>query len=72
MVDNARSNGIKVIGEFVENEEIFIILKKLGVDYMQGYFFEKPAPLDRLQFEGKNVLGLQVKTMRLLRTILGK
>ncbi len=36
---------IKVIAEYVENEKIFHILKDLGVDYFQGYYFGKPIPL---------------------------
>ncbi len=36
---------IKVIAEYVENEKIFHILKDLGVDYFQGYYFGKPMPL---------------------------
>ncbi len=41
----AQDQEIKVIAEYVENEEIFHILKDLGVDYFQGYYFGKPIPL---------------------------
>lgn len=41
----AKSQNIEVVGEFVENEEIYLLLKELGVDYSQGYFFGKPEPL---------------------------
>ena len=37
---------IKTIAEFVENEEIMNALKKLDVDYAQGYHIDKPLPLD--------------------------
>jgi EAL domain-containing protein (putative c-di-GMP-specific phosphodiesterase class I) len=40
--------GKKTIAEFVENEKIFNLLKKLGVDYAQGYGIGKPVPLDEL------------------------
>lgn len=36
--------GIKVVGEFVENEDIADLLLELGVDYAQGYYFGKPLP----------------------------
>jgi len=36
---------IKTIAEFVENGEIMDILRKLGVDYAQGYHIDKPTPL---------------------------
>ncbi len=38
----------KTIAEFVENDEIFKLLKTLGVDYAQGYGIRKPVPLDDL------------------------
>lgn len=44
--------GLKTIAEFVENERILTSLKKIGVDYVQGYHFGKPVPLANiLQFE---------------------
>ncbi|MEQ1621853.1 MAG: EAL domain-containing protein [Methylococcales bacterium] len=39
----------KTIAEFVENEQIFNLLKELGVDYAQGYGIGKPVPLDELR-----------------------
>ena len=35
---------IKVVAEFVENEEIQNMLIKYGVDFSQGYLFAKPTP----------------------------
>lgn len=40
--------GLKTIAEFVENEEIIKKLKRIGVDYVQGYHIGKPAPLEEL------------------------
>ena len=40
--------GKKVIAEFVENDEIWNMLKELGVDYGQGYGIEKPRLLKDL------------------------
>ncbi len=42
--------GKKTIAEFVENEQIFNLLKVLGVDYAQGYGIAKPVPLDELKW----------------------
>lgn len=39
----------KTIAEFVENEQIFNLLRELGVDYAQGYGIGKPVPLDELK-----------------------
>ncbi|QPK63152.1 EAL domain-containing protein [Methylomonas sp. LL1] len=38
----------KTIAEFVENKNIFELLKTLGVDYAQGYGIAKPVPLREL------------------------
>lgn len=44
IVDFANSLNLKTIAEYVENEEIFNIMKELGVDFSQGYHFSKPLP----------------------------
>lgn len=38
--------GLKTIAEFVENDEISTMLEDIGVDYIQGYFVDKPHPID--------------------------
>ena len=38
----AHTMGLKTVAEYVESAEIFDILKKLNVDYSQGYFIGKP------------------------------
>ena len=37
-----KKQGLKTVAEFVENEEIFNVLKELDLDYSQGYYFSKP------------------------------
>lgn len=36
----------KVVAEYVENERIYQILKDLDVEYAQGYYIGKPAPIE--------------------------
>jgi EAL domain-containing protein (putative c-di-GMP-specific phosphodiesterase class I)/GGDEF domain-containing protein/AmiR/NasT family two-component response regulator len=43
IVDFAKSSGIKTIAEHIESETINEIVKKLGVDYLQGYYIGKPS-----------------------------
>jgi diguanylate cyclase (GGDEF)-like protein len=38
----------KVVAEYVESGEILDLLRKVGVDYAQGYMIDKPGSLDRL------------------------
>ncbi|MGC9007155.1 MAG: EAL domain-containing protein [Sulfurihydrogenibium sp.] len=40
----AKYKKIKVLAEMVEKEEEYKVLKELGVDYLQGYFFGRPSP----------------------------
>ncbi|NJM76259.1 MAG: EAL domain-containing protein [Acaryochloridaceae cyanobacterium RU_4_10] len=37
--------GIQTVAEYVENNDILIELKSIGIDYAQGYGIAKPAPL---------------------------
>lgn len=42
IVDVARGLGKKTVAEFVENAEILEMLRRLGVDMVQGYHLDKP------------------------------
>ena len=48
IVEFSQKFNIKTVAEFVENEEIFEILKNLGVEDFQGYYFCKPQPLENI------------------------
>jgi Amt family ammonium transporter len=41
--------GLKTIAEFVESEEIITILSEIGIDYAQGYYIDRPRPLEQLE-----------------------
>ena len=44
----ARVLGIQTIAEYVEREELRVILQELGVDFAQGYLIHHPEPLANL------------------------
>ena len=48
IVEFANKFNIKTIAEFVSDKEKFEILKKIGIDEFQGFYFCKPKPLDEL------------------------
>lgn len=48
VVNFCNKMGIKVIAEYVENEEIANTLKKIGIRYGQGYYFAKPDYIEKL------------------------
>lgn len=42
LVEFSKKLGIKTIAEFVSSKEIYEKVKKLGIDYSQGYYFSEP------------------------------
>ena len=48
IVDIARGLGKKTIAEFVASEEILRVCEEQGVDYVQGYYVGRPAPIDEV------------------------
>jgi len=44
IVQLAKRLDIKTVAEFVSTKEILETIKKLGVDYAQGYYFGRPEP----------------------------
>lgn len=44
----AHEMGKQTIAEFAENQEVINLLRKLGVDYAQGYGISRPQPLDEV------------------------
>jgi len=48
IVHIARVMGKRTIAEFVESDEVLAALRKIGVDYAQGYAIGKPAPFETM------------------------
>ncbi len=46
--DIARSAGMQVVAECVETEAVAQMLRTFGVQYLQGYHFHRPEPLERV------------------------
>jgi len=44
----SRQNNIKVIAEFIDNEEIIDVLVSFGIEYGQGFYFAQAKPYDKL------------------------
>lgn len=55
IVDLSKTIGTKIVVEGVEHKEQYDLLKRLGVDYIQGYYFGKPVPAK--VFEENNLEG---------------
>ncbi|MDP2635865.1 MAG: two-component system response regulator [Pseudoalteromonas sp.] len=49
--DISRSLDKRSVAEYVENKDIFLALKEIGVDYGQGYFIARPQPVEKIADE---------------------
>ena len=45
-IDFAKKMNIQTIAEFVHSQSVFDMVKSMGIDFAQGYFFGKPQKLD--------------------------
>ena len=48
IVQVGHTMGLKIIAEYVENEEIIEVLRMISIDYGQGYGISRPQPLDEM------------------------
>ncbi len=53
----AKKLHLKTIAEFVENEETAKLLNKLGVDFLQGYYFAPPMSLEKVKEYLRNIVS---------------
>ncbi len=51
IVGFAKNLNMMTVAEFVEDENIFNVLKELGIDLFQGYYFSKPLEMREIQQE---------------------
>ena len=59
-VNMIKELGLKIVAEGVETEEQVEGIKKLGIDYIQGFYFSKPvSENDFIKFIEKNKEGVR-------------
>ncbi|MGF7000521.1 EAL domain-containing protein [Paraburkholderia sp. GAS32] len=46
--DVAKAVGKQTIAEFVETSDVAALLRDIGVDYIQGYYIHRPAPMEEV------------------------
>ena len=49
ILDFAKKMGIETIAEYIHSQNVYNAVKKIGIDYSQGYFFGEPQTLDDLE-----------------------
>jgi EAL domain-containing protein (putative c-di-GMP-specific phosphodiesterase class I) len=54
----AQQLGLKTVAEFVESQATLDCLRDLGIDYAQGYFIDRPKPLETLADQRSAQLAL--------------
>lgn len=60
MIEDLHEQQVKVIALYVDTEEKFQHLKKLGFDYFQGYFFNNPVMINGQKLTGNKLILLQL------------
>jgi EAL domain-containing protein (putative c-di-GMP-specific phosphodiesterase class I) len=45
IIDFAKKMNIQTVAEFIHCESVYNKVHEIGIDYAQGYYFGKPAPL---------------------------
>ena len=60
VTDLSHTLGVKVVAEGVETEQEMKVLRMLGVDYLQGYLFSKPLPLENIAHANRYKAHLNV------------
>ncbi len=60
MIDALHQKGIKVIAQKVDTEVQFQVLKTLGFDYFQGYFFNHPTIINGKKLSGNRLVLLEL------------
>jgi len=48
ILELTKAMSIETVAEYAESDEILAVLRRLGVDYAQGYAIAKPEPLEDL------------------------
>ncbi|WOE70770.1 EAL domain-containing protein [Hydrogenimonas thermophila] len=48
IVHFAKKLGVETVAEYVENEDIANECKKVGIEYLQGYYFGKPEEIEKI------------------------
>ncbi|MBO5551806.1 MAG: EAL domain-containing protein [Lachnospiraceae bacterium] len=54
MIQAFKSMGFSITAEGIENESMADIMKKIGCDYLQGYYYSKPIPMDEFMIRYGN------------------
>ena len=47
-VDVAKIQGLRTVAEYVDNEDVLVHIKEIGIDFAQGFLLHKPEPIDQL------------------------
>jgi diguanylate cyclase (GGDEF)-like protein len=64
IVELARGLGIETVAEYVENDQIAQEVRRLGVDYAQGYAFGRPEPLTQWKRSARGTRAARVCEFR--------
>ncbi|MCT4606706.1 MAG: HDOD domain-containing protein [Marinisporobacter sp.] len=64
IIEKWNNHARKFLAEKIENDEIFQYAKKIGYDYFQGYFFDKPVII-----KGKRLKENKIQYLRIMEEL---
>jgi len=67
-ISKLQAKNIKIIAAKIENNEDYILAKKLGCDMFQGYFFAKPNIIENAKYESSQMNVLRLYNMLITDT----
>ncbi len=62
VIELAKAFGMTVVQEGVETKEVFDLVKELGCDIVQGYYYAKPLPLEEYKIFIKTNTSIKYKS----------
>ena len=62
VIELAKTFGMTVVQEGVETREVFDLVKELGCDVVQGYYYAKPIPLEEYRIFVKTNTSIKYKS----------
>ncbi|GAM09593.1 putative protein [Geobacter sp. OR-1] len=71
-VKQLRRHPAKLLAEKVDSSETFSKCQSLGFDYYQGYFFARPAVMEKRQMDGSHAALLQLLRLLLADATVGE
>jgi EAL domain-containing protein (putative c-di-GMP-specific phosphodiesterase class I) len=59
IVTMSKAMDVEIVAEYIEDKHLLKKMQQLGVDYGQGYYFGRPAPLSEVLSTNSKVTNIR-------------